>query len=120
MSNEWIKNAADTICDGLAQGTRDAMKRVGFEPGEEKQFMEMMEENKKTVENVIKIAMREACVSVWVSVDERLPENARNVLVHCFDGDVFIDHYLDTEHGWFFHEEVVTHWMELPVGPKEN
>jgi hypothetical protein len=68
----------------------------------------------------------------WISVDERLPEPQKRVLVvrnHFFDdtNSIEIDHVMSTPcEGdlWYGNlrtwKSVVTHWMPLPEPPKEG
>jgi hypothetical protein len=57
----------------------------------------------------------------WVSVEERLPEDwvsvdtwnlKKNIRAYRADGEWF-----DAAHDWML-DNTVTHWMELPDGPK--
>lgn len=58
----------------------------------------------------------------WISVEERLPEDEREVLVvYCGEGiqDVHMSWYEGDEFGWAT-TGYVSHWMELPAPPKEE
>lgn len=63
----------------------------------------------------------------WISVNDKLPENIRSVLVwDSVDNDVFTGYYCKYN-GWtvdgFYDVEYhfnVTHWMPLPEPPKED
>lgn len=58
----------------------------------------------------------------WISVEERLPEDEREVLVvYCGEGikDVHMSWYEGDEFGWAT-LGYVSHWMELPEPPKEE
>lgn len=50
----------------------------------------------------------------WISIQSRLPDSSRFVLVHCEFG-VHVDLY--EGNGKFENEPLVTHWMELPPNP---
>lgn len=62
----------------------------------------------------------------WVSVNDRLPEDWKEVLTFDVDGYYKINYALrsqkDGGHIWgMSHEpERVTHWIELPEQPKEK
>lgn len=62
----------------------------------------------------------------WISVDERLPEDGKNVLVHVTNPAVWWNVDVDwrTEGGWAVNADsdwhIVTHWMPLPEPPKEE
>ena len=55
----------------------------------------------------------------WISVEDKLPENFDDVLIHYADGRIDIGcRYPDgwmTERSW----GPITHWMPLPEPPKE-
>jgi hypothetical protein len=55
----------------------------------------------------------------WISVDERLPDKYKSVLISCED-EVRID-CID-EYGWWHYNYLyrVTHWMPLPEPPKKE
>lgn len=73
----------------------------------------------------------------WISINERVPEGYRDVIVHVKDGAVFMAKFnsaLIEPWRWkFYFEDVglshphpemrgahtVTHWMPLPSPPKE-
>lgn len=61
----------------------------------------------------------------WISVEERLPEESGKYLVYTYD-DHIIDAYYSEEAGkWRSYSVVVadkrfTHWMPLPMPPKEE
>ena len=53
-------------------------------------------------------------VQEWISVDDRLPDVGKNVLVYSeFDG-VSVDYHGGDSFGY----ALVTHWMPLPLPPK--
>ena len=57
-------------------------------------------------------------VQEWISVDDRLPEPFKSVLVFR-DGKISIDY--NEGNGWFaydFNGKRVTHWMPMPPLPK--
>lgn len=57
----------------------------------------------------------------WISVDERLPENGKRVLVTTDKGNPFVARY---DHKWarwrVSGTTDVTHWMPLPKPPEEG
>lgn len=60
-------------------------------------------------------------MSIWNSVDKRLPFHSRPVLCYItdFNFGIYIDHY-DKEFGWVDAKLIgsePTHWMELPRPP---
>ena len=59
-------------------------------------------------------------VQEWISVDDRLPEQGEEAICIAADGDMMIGKY--TEWGWMFPccFEDLTHWMPLPLPPKEE
>ena len=71
----------------------------------------------------------------WISVKERLPEEDVAVLVYGqilndppdiigvrrrYNGDQEWKHTWESEDGFIYREDDVTHWMPLPEAPKEN
>lgn len=69
-----------------------------------------------------------ATIPCWIPVTERLPENWTSVIVHRKDGGIFIWEYFDTsqtdecwidDSGNIFSFYDVTHWIPLPMPPKE-
>ena len=59
----------------------------------------------------------------WISVNERLPEVGRDVLVYVGNGVCKVC-WMEDRGDWhtstrFFGKEDVTHWMPLPEPPKE-
>ena len=78
------------------------------------------------------IEQLEAQVPKWISVDERLPDGAYSVLCRYLaeNGKYYctVGNYLPIGGFWetdidsndcFYACDKVTHWMELPEGPKE-
>lgn len=68
----------------------------------------------------------EAQVPKWISVEERLPDDDRDVLV-CVNGNTIDTGYCTFGHGgnryWTTYAAIrnnVTHWMPLPEPPKED
>lgn len=65
----------------------------------------------------------------WISVNERLPEDRRSVLVYCpYNKCIYTAYYEDFNDEWYYFGcggriEVyytVSHWMPLPEPPKEG
>ena len=62
----------------------------------------------------------------WVSVKDRLPEDGQEVFAYCSEADSFEMLVLRclSENMWINRAldiyENVTHWMPLPLPPKEN
>ena len=63
----------------------------------------------------------------WVSVKDRLPENARLVLLNLKDSHFFRIGYLKNDDVWAnafsknrYRFEEVTHWRELPAPPETD
>ena len=64
------------------------------------------------------IVVHAECLPQWVSVEDRLPETAQDVIV--FDGrNVTFACKLGVWYGEFSRAINVTHWMPLPEPPKE-
>jgi len=57
----------------------------------------------------------------WVSVNERLPEPGRNVLIFTKSGNVGEGNYIENDewvqYRWSVPSVKVTHWMPLPEPP---
>lgn len=74
------------------------------------------------------ITQLEARVPKWISVEDRLPEYFKSVLIYCPTNVNIYDAYLDMHCMWRFFNygagqiisEKVTHWMPLPKPPKES
>ena len=64
----------------------------------------------------------------WISVDDRLPEYFKAVLIYCPTDKNVYEVYLETHGLWRFFDysagkiidEPVTHWMPIPEPPKED
>lgn len=57
----------------------------------------------------------------WISVDERLPEDRKDVLVYLKGGDFRVSHCAAGGYWQIWTRELdVTHWMPLPDPPKEG
>lgn len=71
----------------------------------------------------------------WISVKERLPEQDVAVLTYGqvlnnppevigvrrrYNGDQEWKHTWESEDGFIYREDDITHWMELPTAPKEE
>ena len=60
-------------------------------------------------------------VQEWISVKERLPEDASTVLAIDIDGTISSAYYVGRWHsGGDLDEDAVTYWMPLPTAPKED
>ena len=60
-------------------------------------------------------------VQEWISVKERLPEDASTVLAIDIDGPNSSAYYVGRWHsGGDLDEDAVTYWMPLPTAPKED
>lgn len=60
-------------------------------------------------------------VQEWISVTERLPEDASTVLAIDSDGTISSAYYVGRWHsGGDLDEDAVTYWMPLPTAPKED
>ena len=60
-------------------------------------------------------------VQEWVSVDDRLPEDASTVLAIDSYGTICSAYYAGRWHGGGdLDEDAVTYWMTLPTAPKED
>ncbi len=62
-------------------------------------------------------------IITWIPVGDRLPENSRDVLVYCprEDAEVWLGYYDAGQWDWADASVVrgeITHWAELPDGPK--
>lgn len=64
----------------------------------------------------------------WISVNDRLPENAETVLAHCKDGGMFVGRYMSNGDWQIWTamkstrivRRTITHWMPLPTAPKDD
>lgn len=61
----------------------------------------------------------------WISVEERLPEDDGHVLIYSLGGGVAEGIYSKiykkwVQYRWSVFEPEVTHWMPLPMPPKEE
>lgn len=69
-------------------------------------------------------------ISPWISVEERLPEPEKDVIILNWRKHIDIDHLTDDGEGgyyWWKSDEVIwrdddkiTHWMPIPELPKEE
>ena len=60
-------------------------------------------------------------VQEWISVDDRLPEDASTVLAIDSYGTICSAYYAGRWHGGGdLDEDAVTYWMTLPIAPKED
>ena len=60
-------------------------------------------------------------VQEWISVDDRLPEDASTVLAIDSYGTICSAYYAGRWHGGGdLDEDAVTYWMTLPTAPKED
>ena len=58
----------------------------------------------------------------WISVEDRVPEDDRDVLVHYYNGymgNAFVNWIDGINRGWCVSEVEITHWMEMPKPPEE-
>jgi hypothetical protein len=68
-------------------------------------------------------------MSEWISVDERLPDDSRHVIICLLGITVFVGHYNHGKKKWRMGLETrdrkdggivaVTHWQELPSVPRK-
>lgn len=56
----------------------------------------------------------------WISVNDRLPETGKDVIVCHKNGHVALNAYLDRRWWYLDDRNKITHWMPLPPAPKEN
>lgn len=56
----------------------------------------------------------------WISVKDRLPDKAVNVLTYSPNCGIGIDFYVLKNKEWFSGFNHYTHWTPLPKPPKEN
>ena len=69
-------------------------------------------------------------MSDWISVDDRLPENDTTVICYTQCSQTIVGGQLDGEFysgnrfvAWdlaFNHDVIITHWMPLPLPPKDS
>lgn len=59
-------------------------------------------------------------MSEWISVEDRLPEFNKKVLVYIDSKEIHTDEYIDRGYAEYFvvWHSCVTHWMPLPEPPK--
>ena len=55
----------------------------------------------------------------WISVEDRLPEKIKPVIVNVNSGGVHTSRYHPIEKRWIDYDEFITHWMPLPEPPKD-
>ena len=62
--------------------------------------------------------------SPWISVEERLPEPEKEVIILAKNKYIDIDHLTDDGEGgyywWRSDDDKITHWMPIPELPKEE
>ena len=95
----------------------------------EKDFNEWLVENNRysdrfSIFEWFKSKLQAESKDEWISVDERLPEEDKYVLVcfngkHIFTGTYNNGQWLDSD-GFKFIDGTITHWRELPEPPKEK
>ena len=82
--------------------------------------LEAIEQLEKTVEDQVeRIAIMEAEMQGWISVDEKLPDEYTNVLVVADGKVLFCQMWVYGNGEKHFTLSGVTHWMPLPKPPKE-
>jgi hypothetical protein len=69
----------------------------------------------------LQYTLLESMQPAWIPVDERLPEDDRDVFVVDEQGERWLGYYEHGDEGrWFFcsgDQAVITHWMEMPPPP---
>ena len=70
------------------------------------------------------VAGDDISLSPWISVDERLPEPEKEVIILAKNKYIDIDHLTDDGEGgyywWRCDDDKITHWMPIPELPKEE
>ena len=70
-------------------------------------------------DDVMEIIANGVTVQHWISVKDRLPEDASTVLAIDSDGTICSAYYVGRWHGGGdLDEDAVTHWMPLPKPPE--
>lgn len=85
-------------------------------------FDDFKEFDEETVEDIAThLIAHGVTVQEWISVTERLPEDASTVLAIDSDGTISSAYYVGRWHsGGDLDEDAVTYWMPLPTAPKED
>ena len=102
-----------------------------------KQYCDQFSWNDPREEDALEafIAGYQAAAPQWISVKERLPEQDVAVLAYGqvlndspdilgvrrrYNGDQEWKHTWESEDGFIYREDDVSHWMPLPAAPKEG
>ena len=93
--------------------------------GDAKAYIQQLEQDNAQKDE--RIRQLEQRVPRWISVEERLPEDGVEVIVHSdrFGGSTHTAYYRHARQEWFEHNGVrlipnVWHWMPLPAPPEEG
>ena len=119
---EWIERQI--------RQARQALGRAEYKPGVKPDELENLRAKIELLEFISGAVLRaETAKPKWVSVEDRLPEDCKKILVVNGHGYISISSlwrkdgskwtWVDST-GHFNHVNDITHWMPLPAAPKEE
>jgi hypothetical protein len=107
----------------IPERIKRANKGVDFGSGRNEEIMididDMTTEMYELVSCVREFIPISGCVSDWISVADRLPEEDGKYLIITPDGYIKLIQYYEHHGGTFFGGVIATHWMPLPKPPTQ-